>query len=246
MFCVVRLHSLRRPNSGLLQRGLTILMIRLRWRFGIVFGLILGAVTVNAQVDGWGPQYTVGLSCPLAQLYLYGPLNTCYAVQYSSDSINWTTAAVLNPTVWPVQASLTVTQNIAFFRSAVLSTWSTGGFSEALDLRRDFGAIGNAVADDTAALQAMFNSTQVHSNAVVFVPPGTYQLSQTCTLGNDTGGMAPRLVVLGLDASKTTFRWVGPGTSPMFQFTGCSPEFAGISIEATNSQVGAIAVSASQ
>jgi hypothetical protein len=212
----------------------------------LVFGLISTAFSAHAQVDGWGPQYTVELSCPVAQLYLYGPSNTCYAVQSSSDSTNWTTMAVLNPTVWPAQASITVTQDIAFFRSAVLSTWSTGGFSEALDLRRDFGAIGNGVADDTAAVQAMLNSTQVHSNAVVFVPPGTYQLSQTCTLGNDFGGMAPRLVLVGLDASKTVFRWVGPGTNSMFQFTGCSPEFSGISIEAPNSQVAAMVFSASQ
>jgi len=220
-------------------------MIKLRSYFGIVLGWIL-ALSADAQVDFWGPQYTVSLTCPLAQLYLYGPLNTCYAVQSSSDSTNWTTAAVLNPTVWPAQASLTVTQTTAFFRSAVLSTWSTGGFSEALNLRTDFGAIGNGVADDTAALQAMFNSTQLHSNAVVFVPPGTYQLSQTCTLENDSGGMAPRLVVVGLDASRTIFRWVGPGISPMFQFRRCSPEFAGISLEATNSQVASVVFSASQ
>src|SRR5262245_27921431 len=109
---------------------------------------MLSAGFAQAQSDGWGPQYSVGLSCPPGQLSLYGPLNTCYAVQSSSDSTNWTTAAIINPTVWPAQASLTVTQNTAFFRSAVLGTWSVGGFSEAFDLRRDFGAIGNGVADD--------------------------------------------------------------------------------------------------
>lgn len=240
-----RLHKPHRLDSSLFQRGLINLVSRLRCHFGFVFGLILAASS-NAQVGGWGPQYTVSLSCPLAQLYLWGPLNTCYAVQSSSDSTNWTTATVLNPTVWPAQASIMVTQDTAFFRSAVLSTWSVGGFSEALDLRRDFGAIGNGVADDTAAVQAMLNSTQLHSNAVVFVPSGTYQMSQTCTLGDDSGGMAPRLVVVGLDPSITIFRWVGSGTNSMFQFTGCSPEFSGISIEAPNSQVAAIVFSASQ
>ena len=246
MFCVARLHSSPRLNSALIRRSLIILTIRLRCRLGLVLGLLLAALAAKAQTDGWEPQYTVSLSCPLARLCLYGPLNTCYAVQYSTDSTNWTTATVLNPTVWPIQASLTLTQDTAFFRSAVLGTWSTGGFSEALDLRRDFGAIGNGIADDTAAVQAMFDSTLLHSNAVVFVPPGTYQLSQTCTLGNDSGGMAPHLMVLGLDASRTTFRWVGPTNCPMLQFTGCSPEFGGIGIQATNSQVGAIVLSAPQ
>jgi hypothetical protein len=221
-------------------------MISLRFHFSFMFALILGGAFANAQGYGWAPQYSVGLSSPLAQLSLCGPLNTCYAVQSSTDFTNWTTLAVLNPTIWPAQASLTVTQDTTFFRSAVLGTWSLGGFSEALDLRRDFGAIGNGRADDTSALQAVFNSTQVHSNAVVFVPPGTYQLTQTCTLGNDTGGIAPRLVLIGLDASKTIFRWNGSGNGPIFQFTGCSPEFAGICIQTTNSQVSAIAYTASQ
>lgn len=221
-------------------------MIRLRSHFGFGFGFILAAICAHAQIGGWGPQYSVSLSSPVAHLYLYGPLNTCYAVQSSSDSINWTTAAVLNPTVWPVCASLTVTQDAAFFRSAVLGTWSVGGFSEALDLRKDFGAIGNGVADDTAAVQAVLNSTQVHSNLVVFVPPGTYRLTQTCTLGNGTEGIQPRLVMVGLDASNTIFRWAGLGTGPMFEFVGYSPEFGGISIQITNSQVTAIAYTASQ
>jgi hypothetical protein len=167
-------------------------------------------------------------------------------VQSSSDSTNWITVAVLNPTVWPAQASITVTQNTAFFRSAVLSTWSTGGFSEALDLRKDFGAIGNGVADDTAAVQAMLNSTQVHSNAVVFVSPGTYRLTQTCKLGQDTEAIQPRLVLLGLDPSSTVFKWAGSGTGPMFQFTGCSPEFGGISMQIPNSQVTGIVHTAPQ
>jgi hypothetical protein len=246
MVYVVCLHSSNDAEFKAVARSLIILMIRLLSHFGSIFGLILTAASGHGQVGGWGPQYSVSLSRPLAQLYLYGPSNTCYAVQCSTDSSNWTTTAVLNPTVWPAQASITVTQDTAFFRSAVLSTWSTGGFSEALDLRKDFGAIGNGVADDTAAVQAMLNSTQLHSNAVVFVAPGTYQLSQTCALGNEAGGMAPRLVLLGLDATRTIFRWVGPGTNSMFQFTGCSPEFSGIGIAAPNSQVAAIVFSASQ
>jgi hypothetical protein len=197
-------------------------------------------------MNGWEPQYIVSLSCPLGHLYLYGPLNTCYAVQSSSDATHWSTVAVLNPTVWPAQASLTVTQNVTFFRSAVLSTWSVGGFSEALDLRKDFGAVGDGIADDTAAVQAMLNSTQVHSNAVVFVPPGTYKLTQTCKLGQDTETMQPRLVLVGSDPAKTIFKWTGPDLGPVFEFVGCSPELAGISVQAPNPQTPTSVHSAAQ
>jgi hypothetical protein len=139
-----------------------------------------------------------------------------------------------------------LTQQVAFFRSAALSTWSIGGFTEALDLQRDFGAVGNGIADDTGALQAMLNSTLVHSNAVVFVPPGSYRLTQTCTLGNGGDTMQPRLVMVGLDASKTIFVWTGKGAGPMFQFVGRAPEFGGISIKIPGGQVTGIVYTSSQ
>jgi hypothetical protein len=216
------------------------------WQSSLLIGSLLVVACAEAQVNDWGPTYGVGLSFPVEQLFLFGPANTCYAVQCSTDCAKWTTLAVLNPTVWPAQASLTVTQQTVFFRSAVLGTWSVGGFTEALDLRRDFGAVGDGIADDTAAVQAMFNSTLVHSNAVVFVPPGSYRLTQTCTLGNGTDGMAPHLVLLGLDPSKTIFQWAGAGTGPVFQFSDCSPEFGGITIQAPTSAGSGIIYTASQ
>ena len=210
----------------------------------LICSLVLFATCARAQVNDSG--FQLQLFPGAGQLALCGPQNTCYALQCSSDLTNWTTTAVLNPTVWPPQVSLTVTQEATFFRSAVLSTWSIGGFGEALDLRKDFGAIGDGVADDTTAVQAMFNSTQVHSNLVVFVPPGRYRLTRTCTLGNSTGGIQPRLVLVGLDPAKTLFLWAGTGTGPMFQFVGCAPEFGAISIQTANPSVTGVVYTASQ
>ena len=200
---------------------------------------------VGQSIDG-APTYSLGFSASIGQVSLCGPLNTCYALQTSTDLTNWTTSAVLNPTVWPAQATLTLTQQSVFFRSAVLGTWSIGGFTEALDLRKDFGAVGDGVADDTGAIQAMFDSTLVHSNAVVFVPPGTYRLAQTCQFGTSTEVVQPRLVLVGLDASKTTFLWTGAPAGSMFEFTGGSPEIGGISLQTTNSQTTGIVYSAPQ
>jgi hypothetical protein len=210
----------------------------------LICSLALIGAGAKAQVNDSG--FQLQLFPGAGRLALYGPQNTCYALQSSSDLTNWTAAAVLNPTVWPAQVSLTVTHQATFFRSAVLSTWSIGGFGEALDLRKDFGAIGDGVADDTAAVQAMFNSTQVHSNLVVFVPPGSYRLTQTCTLGSSTEGIQPRLVLVGLDSAKTLFLWAGTGTGPVFQFVGCSPEFGALSIQTTNPAVTGVVYTASQ
>lgn len=45
----------------------------------------------------------------------------------------------------------------------------------------DFGAVGDGVADDTAAIQAALNSGVKH----VLIPPGTYRLTNTLTLNGN-------------------------------------------------------------
>lgn len=55
---------------------------------------------------------------------------------------------------------------------------------------RDFGALGNGVADDTAAIQAACDALMVASNGVfggtVYLPRGTYLLSRGLILGSGT------------------------------------------------------------
>lgn len=47
-----------------------------------------------------------------------------------------------------------------------------------------FGAVGDGVTDDTAAIQAAVNATV---NGVVFLPPGTYRVAPPPTRGTMTG-----------------------------------------------------------
>jgi len=179
---------------------------------------------------------SVQVSASGIQLLLSGPQNACFAVQASTNLVQWDTCTLLNPTAWPTQATQTFTQSAVFFRSAVLSTWNVGGFSEALNLRRDFGAKGDGVTDDTAAVQAALNSAIVHSNAVVFVSPGTYRLTRTCTLRTDNAGIQPRLILAGIDGTGTTFLWEGGATAPLFEFVGCAPQLSGISVQTVSNQ----------
>jgi len=46
---------------------------------------------------------------------------------------------------------------------------------------KDFGAVGNGVADDTAAFQAAINSVSSGAAVQLFVPPGTYNLASNVT-----------------------------------------------------------------
>ncbi len=48
---------------------------------------------------------------------------------------------------------------------------------------KDFGAVGNDAADDTAAIQAAINSVAT-SGGVVFFPPGIYRISSLLTLSD--------------------------------------------------------------
>jgi hypothetical protein len=47
---------------------------------------------------------------------------------------------------------------------------------------KDFGAVGDGVADDTAAIQAAIDAVQAAGGGEVFVPKGTYNLSAALTL----------------------------------------------------------------
>ncbi len=49
--------------------------------------------------------------------------------------------------------------------------------SALLDVRRDFGAVGDGESDDTDAIQAAIDRTESISNAVVFFPEGSYRVT---------------------------------------------------------------------
>lgn len=57
--------------------------------------------------------------------------------------------------------------------------WSSAGSSTGYANVKDFGALGNGIADDTAAINAAIAST----TGVVFFPPGDYRVSSGITIG---------------------------------------------------------------
>jgi hypothetical protein len=50
---------------------------------------------------------------------------------------------------------------------------------------KDFGAEGNGIADDTAAIQAAINSLP-NKGGTIFIPSGVYKVTSTITVGNGT------------------------------------------------------------
>lgn len=74
------------------------------------------------------------------------------------------------------------------------------------DLQLDYGAVGDGVTDDTAALQAALDAVEAGTMCVLWIPAGTYRITSTVYL---TGVQYVRIV--GEDPATTTLRWEGVG-----------------------------------
>jgi hypothetical protein len=206
---------------------------------------LIGVLCMVAFASSRAQSHYLELSLADHTLAVYGGQNACYLFETSSDLTNWTPLTVASPTVDSVLASLVLTQNTVFLRTAVLGSWSVGMFNKVLNLKSDFGAVGDGTNDDTGAIQAALNSALLYSNAVVFVAPGTYRLTQTCSMpSGGTNGIQSRPVLVGVDPSRTIFLWGGTGGGPMFQFLGCSPQFGGITFQSADPQVASVIYSA--
>lgn len=96
-----------------------------------------------------------------------------------------------------------------------------------------YGVVGNGVADDTAAIQALINGL-VTGDHVTF-PAGRYKLTNTIVIGNGSAAGASTVSYIsirgagqGIDVGNlnpgyggaTTFEWAGPAGVPVFQING--------------------------
>ena len=86
--------------------------------------------------------------------------------------------------------------------------------SDWLNIRRA-GAKGDGITDDTAALQKVFS--QIESGTTVYLPPGTYRLTETLLAKGPAIGVS----VIG-HGRDTTLLWDGPAGGVLFQDDGFS------------------------
>ena len=84
---------------------------------------------------------------------------------------------------------------------------------------KDFGAVGNGVTDDTAAIQAAINSVFTSGGGSVLVPPGTYLVSTTTELGSvvEYDGTVRQLTELTCLVLRPQVKLVGFGASSIIQ-----------------------------
>lgn len=103
----------------------------------------------------------------------------------------------------------------------------------------NFGAIGDGVADDTAAIQRALNYA-VLRGIEVFLPSGTYKISSTITLDNGTSynQFGPRGSIRGQGAQNTRIKYTGAGTAFMLGGSGAERHIylGGVFFEGTSKQ----------
>ena len=79
---------------------------------------------------------------------------------------------------------------------------------------KDYGALGNGIADDTAACLAAIAACAAAGGGIVYVPPGVYLISSTLLINHSDiqlvgAGGATRQTQITLRSAATTLKWVG-------------------------------------
>ncbi|WP_347246580.1 glycosyl hydrolase family 28-related protein, partial [Thermogutta sp.] len=93
-----------------------------------------------------------------------------------------------------------------------------GPFPSWLNVRRDFGAVGDGVADDTPAIQRALDAIRTHQQAsVLYFPAGTYRLTRSLKTVRKahTDNMVS---LIGEAPEKTILLWDGPDGETMLQW----------------------------
>lgn len=131
--------------------------------------------------------------------------------------------------VQPVPAASVVPQR---FSVALDDMEPVGPFTSWGNAKRDYGAVGDGVVDDTAALQKALNDLgHIGRPSVLYLPAGTYKITRSLVLTGlhatgrdaDWGGVS----VIGESPSSTKILWNGPpGQAMLIQNGGYNTRYS--------------------
>jgi polygalacturonase len=96
---------------------------------------------------------------------------------------------------------------------------SIGPFASWTNVRSDYGAVGDGVADDTAAIRRGLNALCKYNAstgpAVLYFPAGNYRITSTLNMELNTGAK-----LIGADPTTTTIASEGAANGTMLQTSG--------------------------
>ena len=94
-----------------------------------------------------------------------------------------------------------------------------GPYASWKNVKADYGAVGDGVTDDTAALQRGLDELSLHQDScVLYFPAGTYRLTQTVTMPHKEFHDATGITVIGEDPASTILKWDGPVDGTMLNY----------------------------
>lgn len=102
--------------------------------------------------------------------------------------------------------------------AALATEESVGPFASWANVKTNYGAKGDGVSDDTAALQRALDEVgQTGKRGTLFIPPGTYRVTGTLRLNSRQG-----VNVIGADPEQVTLKWDGAIGGDLFEVQGVS------------------------
>jgi hypothetical protein len=106
--------------------------------------------------------------------------------------------------------------SIAKAEAAVADEEFVGPFPSWTNVKTTYGAVGNGVTDDTAALQrALDDLGKSSTSSVLYVPAGTYRITQKLVLDYRIN-----IGVIGEHPASTVIKWDGPAGGVMIHING--------------------------
>ncbi|MFA4016810.1 MAG: hypothetical protein RUDDFDWM_001921 [Candidatus Fervidibacterota bacterium] len=95
-----------------------------------------------------------------------------------------------------------------------------GPFASWLDAKRDFGAKGDGISDDTEALQRALDAIrpQTPKSVVLFIPSGIYRITKTLNVIREAHSESQHITIVGENPEKTVIKWDGEKDGIMLHY----------------------------
>jgi len=110
----------------------------------------------------------------------------------------------------------------AIWTATAVAEEFVGPFPSWANAKTDYGAAGDGKADDTAAIQKALDELRMaqpqNKRTVLYLPAGTYRITDTLNLIRQTHNESMGVSILGEHPDRTTILWDGPDGGVMFYY----------------------------